>query len=222
MLDRIVRRVADLVKIPEKALTMNKASEEIQLVHYNVGQFYNSHHDWSIEDLAPRKATNDVFECRNGTWLFKRGGENASWQEPSLDDSGWLPTTVPSDWRVAANYTDENAFGWFRRHIDATSEQVAASSLVLALGAVSKRDTTYLVAHRRVLQHPPPTTYPPPAWQLGTASRRTHTLSTHAPAHTVPSGTVAGRNMTSYHLRPASDPAWVEQRGDRAHGLLQP
>ena len=85
-------------------------------------------HDWSIEDLAPRKATNDVFECRNGTWLFKRGGENASWQEPSLDDSGWLPTTVPSDWRVAANYTDENAFGWFRRHIDATSEQVAASS----------------------------------------------------------------------------------------------
>ena len=178
-------------------------------------------HDWSIEDLAPRKATNDVFECRNGTWLFKRGGENASWQEPSLDDSGWLPTTVPSDWREAANYTDENAFGWFRRHIDATSEQVAAASLVLALGAVSKRDTTYLVAHH-VLQHPPPTTYPPPAWQLGTASRRTHILSAHAPAHSVPSGTVAGRNMTSYHLRPASDPACVEQRGDRAHGLLQP
>eukprot|EP00964_Phaeocystis_antarctica_P110492 scaffold74839_cov51-Phaeocystis_antarctica.AAC.1 len=50
-------------------------------------------HDWSIEDLAPRKATNDVFECRNGTWLFLRGGENASWQGPSLDESGWLPTT---------------------------------------------------------------------------------------------------------------------------------
>ena len=57
MLDRIVRRVADLVKIPEKVLTMNKASEEIQLVHYNVGQFYNSHHDWSIEDYPSRYLT---------------------------------------------------------------------------------------------------------------------------------------------------------------------
>ena len=119
-------------------------------------------HDWSIEDLAPRKATNDVFECRNGTWLFMRGGENASWQGPALDDIGWQPTTVPSDWREAANYTDENAFGWYRRHIDATSEQVAAASLLLALGAVSKRDITYLVA----------STYPHAHSNL--TSRRTH------------------------------------------------
>jgi hypothetical protein len=38
MMDNIVRRVADLVKIPEKVLTMKQASEEIQLVHYDVGQ----------------------------------------------------------------------------------------------------------------------------------------------------------------------------------------
>ena len=140
-------------------------------------------HDWSIEDLAPRKATNDVFECRNGTWLFKRGGENASWQEPSLDDSGWLPTTVPSDWRVAANYTDENAFGWFRRHIDATSEQVAASSLVLALGAVSKRDTTYLVASPRIAT---PATYHLPATRLAAwhgLAPHTHPFHTRSRSH---------------------------------------
>ena len=101
-------------------------------------------HDWSIEDLAPRTSTNDVFEVRNGTWLFKRGGQNASWEDPSLDESGWMPITVPSDWRVAANYTDEDAFGWYRRHLDATDEQVPRDGLLLALGAVSARDVTYL------------------------------------------------------------------------------
>ena len=60
---------------------------------------------------------------------------------------------MPSDWRVAHNYTDANAYGWFRRHIDATSEQVVAASLLLALGAVSKRDITYLVAGPRLAPH---------------------------------------------------------------------
>jgi hypothetical protein len=135
-------------------------------------------HDWSIEDLAPRKANNDVFECRNGTWLFMRGGANASWQGPALNDSGWLPTTVPSDWRKAAKYTDENAFGWFRRHIDATSEQVAAASLLLALGAVSKRDITYLVAGPSRATH----THTHTHTHIFLASRVTHT---HTHTHLV-------------------------------------
>ena len=72
---------------------------------------------------------------------------------------------MPSDWRVAHNYTDANAYGWFRRHIDATSEQVAAASLLLALGAVSKRDVTYLVAGPRLAPHT----------HIVLASRNTHT-----------------------------------------------
>ena len=79
------------------------------------------------------------------TWLFKRGGENSSWADADLDERGWEPTLVPSDWRVANNYTEVNAYGWYRRHVDATAAQVAVNgTLVLALGAVAKRDETYL------------------------------------------------------------------------------
>lgn len=104
-------------------------------------------HDWSSEDLPPRSDDLPplVWEVRNGTWLFKRGGQNSSWADIDLDEKGWTPTLVPSDWRVANNYTEVNAYGWYRRHVDATAAQVSANgTLVLALGAVAKRDETYL------------------------------------------------------------------------------
>lgn len=39
-------RAADLLQLDEKILTMQGAAEEIQVVHYDVGQKYDAHHDW--------------------------------------------------------------------------------------------------------------------------------------------------------------------------------
>ncbi len=73
-------------------------------------------HDWSIEDLPSRDddTSTPVLTIRNGTWLFKRGGENQTWSATSFDDKHWSPVTVPGDWRVHSNYTSPNAWGWVR------------------------------------------------------------------------------------------------------------
>eukprot|EP00965_Chrysotila_dentata_P220334 6191716-Pleurochrysis_carterae.AAC.1 len=98
-------------------------------------------HDWSIEDLPARSS--EILTIRNGTWLFSPG-DVASWADPLYDDSRWQRVQVPSDWRVASNYTASPAWGWYRRRFNATVGQLASRSLMLALGAVAKQDTTFI------------------------------------------------------------------------------
>jgi len=43
-------RAADLLQIDEKRLQSSKAAEDIQVVHYNVGQKYDAHHDWGVRN----------------------------------------------------------------------------------------------------------------------------------------------------------------------------
>jgi hypothetical protein len=60
------------VKIPENVLTMHKASEEIQLVHYDVGQvfkyiysLYNTYNNtYSLEMMLPNENTYNS-RCRH-------------------------------------------------------------------------------------------------------------------------------------------------------------
>jgi hypothetical protein len=49
-IDRIFRRVADVLKIPEELLHVTRSAEDIQVVHYDVGQEYFAHHDWQASD----------------------------------------------------------------------------------------------------------------------------------------------------------------------------
>ena len=41
-------RAADLLQIDEKKLSAVDAAEDIQVVHYDVGQKYDAHHDWGV------------------------------------------------------------------------------------------------------------------------------------------------------------------------------
>jgi len=48
VIDTIYRRAADLLNVDEKLLTSHKNAEEMQVVHYEIGQKYDSHHDWGV------------------------------------------------------------------------------------------------------------------------------------------------------------------------------
>ena len=46
--ETLYMRAADLLQIDEQNLRPNKAAEDIQVVHYSVGQKYDAHHDWGV------------------------------------------------------------------------------------------------------------------------------------------------------------------------------
>jgi prolyl 4-hydroxylase len=48
VIDTIYRRAADLLNIDEKLLISHKNAEDMQVVHYELGQKYDSHHDWGV------------------------------------------------------------------------------------------------------------------------------------------------------------------------------
>ena len=65
ILDAIIKRAADVLKIDEALMRRRTAdewpdfpsrasiSEDLQLVHYDVGQQYTAHHDFSYPDSRP-------------------------------------------------------------------------------------------------------------------------------------------------------------------------
>lgn len=48
--ETLFRRAADLLKIDEKLLYNHKNVEDMQVVYYQVGQKYDSHHDWGVRN----------------------------------------------------------------------------------------------------------------------------------------------------------------------------
>ena len=46
--ETLYQRAADLLQIDEQKLRSREAAEDIQVVHYSVGQKYESHHDWGV------------------------------------------------------------------------------------------------------------------------------------------------------------------------------
>ena len=46
--ETLYMRAADLLQIDEQDLQPSKAAEDIQVVHYSVGQKYDAHHDWGV------------------------------------------------------------------------------------------------------------------------------------------------------------------------------
>ena len=49
IVDNVVRRIADMVKIPQEKLFMNASAESLQLVHYFGGEHYKPHIDHVTE-----------------------------------------------------------------------------------------------------------------------------------------------------------------------------
>ncbi len=102
-------------------------------------------HDWSIEDLPPRDEDQEapVLAPRYGTWAFSRG-DDPSWSDIDFDDSGWQRVKGGEDWRVSSNYTDKNAFGWYRQTVDANALLRTSANTRLSLGVVAGADEAWI------------------------------------------------------------------------------
>ena len=75
-------------------------------------------HDWSIEDLPQlKKSEIPELPVTAGEWRFQKG-DDAAWKARELNDGDWQKVTLPDNWEHHSNYTDGNAYGWFRRHIE--------------------------------------------------------------------------------------------------------
>jgi len=103
-------------------------------------------HDWSIEDLPPRESSAPELSVVPGEWRFQKG-DDAAWKARELDDSGWQKVTLPDIWEHHSNYTNDNVYGWFRRHIEIPAE-FKGRNLELLLGCVDDVDETFLNGER--------------------------------------------------------------------------
>eukprot|EP01084_Bolivina_argentea_P273187 465286_1 len=100
IIDAIVRRVADIVRIPERKLFLNASSESLQLVHYEPGQLYKSHVDYGTDRPHNRYLTFLMYLNTVGG-----GGFTSFPKAPKecLDDNGYLGVE-PKQGRVAFFY----------------------------------------------------------------------------------------------------------------------
>jgi beta-galactosidase len=99
-------------------------------------------HDWSIEDLPPADKAIPSFAVVEGKWRFHKGDDPA-WKNPFLDDTEWQEVQLPDNWAHHSNYTQDNACGWFRRHIPLLVP-AEAKEVELLLGKIHDADETYL------------------------------------------------------------------------------
>jgi len=103
-------------------------------------------HDWSIEDLPPRDISVPELPAVTGQWHFQKGDDTA-WKAPGFDDSNWQVVTLPDSWEHHSDYTNDNVYGWFRRHIEIPTE-CKGKDFDLLLGCVDDVDETFLNGER--------------------------------------------------------------------------
>jgi len=104
-------------------------------------------HDWSVDDLPPlEKSLVPELSVTVGQWRFQKG-DDAAWKAQDLDDSQWQSVTLPDTWEHHSNYTDNNVYGWFRRHIEIPVD-CKGKDFDLLLGCVDDVDETFLNGQR--------------------------------------------------------------------------
>ncbi len=72
----IYNRAADLLQVESEKLNRFKCAEDIQVVHYAVGQKYDSHHDWGVSGFPESRYITLLFYLNNQT-SPEAGGETA-------------------------------------------------------------------------------------------------------------------------------------------------
>ena len=103
-------------------------------------------HDWSIEDLPPSQISVPELPVVAGQWRFQKG-DDAAWKTPAFGDGQWQSVTLPDIWEHHSNYTNNNVYGWFRRHIEIPAE-CKGKDFDLLLGCVDDVDETFLNGER--------------------------------------------------------------------------
>lgn len=75
-------------------------------------------------------------------WLFKLG-DDSTWANPALSDSGWYPIRVPGYWE-SQNYENYDGFAWYRYTFKADSSWRSRGPLTLYLGKIDASDEAFL------------------------------------------------------------------------------
>lgn len=102
-------------------------------------------HDWSLEDLPPVQKDESSTPGINivpGKWLFRKG-DDYGWKEHTIDETGWETVELPCAWEVHSNYTQDNVYGWFRRHIEIPAE-IKGRDFDLRLGRIDDVDEAFV------------------------------------------------------------------------------
>ena len=88
--------------------------------------------------------TTDTIAVHNlsGTWRFQRG-DDMSWKDPDLDESGWEKVELPADWEKHSDYEKDPAYGWYRKTVH-IPENWKGGPLELYLGKIDDIDATYI------------------------------------------------------------------------------
>ncbi|ELZ05976.1 beta-galactosidase small subunit [Natrialba asiatica] len=81
-----------------------------------------------------------------GTWRF-RAGDDPAWATPGYDDGDWESVELPATWEEHSDYTENDAFGWYRRSFD-VPETWAGYALSVPVGRVDDVDETFLNGDR--------------------------------------------------------------------------
>ena len=103
-------------------------------------------HDWSIEDLPPRAVSVPELPVVAGEWHFQKG-DDAAWKAREFSDSNWQVVALPDNWEHHSDYTNDNVYGWFRRHIEIPAE-CEGKDFDLLLGCVDDVDEMFLNGER--------------------------------------------------------------------------
>ena len=104
-------------------------------------------HDWSIDDLPPlEKSLVPELSVAVGQWRFQKG-DDAAWKVPGFDDNSWQTVTLPDTWEHHSDYTDDNVYGWFRRHVEIPAEY-KGKDFDLLLGRIDDVDEAWLNGER--------------------------------------------------------------------------
>ncbi len=104
-------------------------------------------HDWSIEDLPPLEKTPvPELDAVSGEWRFHKG-DDEKWKAQDFDDSQWQNVMLPNTWEHHSDYTNDNVYGWFRRHIEIPAE-CQGRDFDLLLGCIDDVDEAFLNGER--------------------------------------------------------------------------
>jgi beta-galactosidase len=104
-------------------------------------------HDWSIEDLPPlEKSSVPELSVVKGQWRFQKG-DDAAWKAREFNDSEWQKVELPDNWEHHSNYTNDNVYGWFRRHIEIPAG-LKGKDFDLLLGCIDDVDEAFLNGQR--------------------------------------------------------------------------
>jgi len=95
--------------------------------------------------VADLKKGNDSFEKQMADWWRKNdpgSAEGMGWADPAFDASAWKTMALPQNWEKVEGLGNFDGLMWFRSEVDVPAGW-AGKSLVLELGPIDDRDTTF-------------------------------------------------------------------------------